>query len=105
MKSLSVILGYLGAFLFITTGVTLFIYVGIYVLPLPIGIPLVIGVIALTAIWTQRNMKKKQTGKDTMRDWTNLEAIKEEQRIRDEKWLENQQRMKEQLLKKGEQEQ
>ena len=54
--------------------------------------------------WTQRNMKKKQTGKDTMRDWTNLEAIKEEQRIRDEKWLENQQRMKEQLLKKGEQE-
>ena len=100
MKSFLVALGYLGAFLFIATGVTLFIYVGIYVLPLAIGVPLVVVVIALTAGWTRRNINKGQTEKSTVRDWTDLEAVKEEQRIRDEEWLENQQRMKEQLRKK-----
>ena len=104
MKSLLVVLGYFGAFLFIATGVTLFIYVGIYVLPLAIGVPLVVIVIALTAIWTWKNTNKERAEKGTVRDWTDLEAVKEELRIRDEEWLENQQRMKEQLRKKGEQE-
>jgi hypothetical protein len=99
-KSLLVALGYFGAFLFIATGVALFIYVGIYVLPLAISVPLVVGVIVLTAIWTRRNMNKDRAGRSTVRDWTNLEAVREEQRIREEEWLENQQRIKRQLREK-----
>jgi len=99
MKSLLVALGYFCLALLGCIFVPLFIYAPISVLPEGVGFLLVVGVIALTVIWIRRNINKERTEKGTVRDWTNLEAVKEEQRIRDEEWLENQQRMKEQLLK------